>query len=123
MVGVEDSDRTTEDPVEPEPIEVEPFEVEPFEVELADDWVLEEHAPERPVDRFRRSAAGTVVAAGLFGLRDALEGRPEREETAVVVDAPTPMPTGTVDVQLDFKHPERSRAVIRRPDRPEAPST
>lgn len=70
---------------------------------------------QRPVDRFRRTAAGSVVAAGLLGLRDALEGQPEKEETAVVVDAPTPMPSGRVEVVLDFEHPERSRAVIRRP--------
>ena len=31
---------------------------------------------ERPVDRFRRGAAGSVIAAGLLGLRDAMEGRP-----------------------------------------------
>ena len=47
-----------------------------------------EHAPPRPVDRFRTTAVGTVVAAGLLGLRDALEGRPEREEIAIVSEAP-----------------------------------
>jgi len=47
------------------------------------------HAPERPIDRFHRSAAGTVIAAGMFGLRDALEGRPEREEAAIMSEAPT----------------------------------
>lgn len=78
----------------------------------------EEAAPPRPVDKFRRTAVGSVVAAGLFGLRDALEGRPEKEETAIVVDAPTPVPLGDVSVQLDFEHPERSRVVIRRPVEP-----
>ena len=33
-----------------------------------------EHAPPRPVDRFRTTAVGSIVAAGLLGLRDALEG-------------------------------------------------
>ncbi|MEX0664338.1 MAG: hypothetical protein WD598_06150 [Acidimicrobiia bacterium] len=47
-----------------------------------------QHAPPRPVDRFRTTAVGTVVAAGLLGLRDALEGRPEREEVAIVSEAP-----------------------------------
>jgi hypothetical protein len=46
------------------------------------------HAAPRPVDRFRTTAVGTVVTAGLFGLRDALEGRPEREEIAIVSEAP-----------------------------------
>jgi hypothetical protein len=72
-------------------------------------------APTRPVDKFRRTALGSVAAAGLLGLRDALEGRPEKEEAAVVVDAPTPKQKGPVEVTLDFDHPERSRVVIRRP--------
>lgn len=80
----------------------------------------EEPAPPRPVDRFRRSALGSVAAAGLLGLRDALEGRPEKEEPAIVVDAPQPKHDGAVDVVLDFDHPERSRAVVRRPP-PAAP--
>jgi hypothetical protein len=75
----------------------------------------EEPAPPRPVDKFRRTALGSVAAAGLLGLRDALEGRPEKEETAVVVDAPTPKQKGPVEVTLDFDHPERSRVVIRKP--------
>ncbi len=78
----------------------------------------EEIPSARPVDKFRRTAAGSVVAAGLFGLRDALEGRPEKEEPAIVVDAPTPQPRGSVEVTLDFDHPERSKVVIRRPPDP-----
>jgi hypothetical protein len=78
----------------------------------------EDPAPPRKVDTFRRTAVGSVVAAGLLGLRDALEGRPEKEETAVVVDAPTPTPKGDVSVELDFEHPERSRVVIRKPSEP-----
>jgi hypothetical protein len=78
----------------------------------------EEIASSRPVDRFRRTAAGSVVAAGLLGLRDAFEGRPEKEEPAIVVDAPTPKPRGPVEVTLDFDHPERSKVVIRRPPDP-----
>jgi hypothetical protein len=48
-----------------------------------------QHAPPRPIDKFKHTAAGSVVAAGLFGLRDALEGRPEREEVAIVNEAPS----------------------------------
>jgi hypothetical protein len=74
----------------------------------------------RPVDRFRRTAVGSVAAAGLLGLRDVLEGRPEKEEPAIVVDAPGKRhdPDDPIDVQLDFEHPERSRIVIRRADPP-----
>jgi hypothetical protein len=78
----------------------------------------EDATPPRPVDKFRRTAAGTVVAASLLGLRDALEGRPEKEETAVVVDAPTPAPKGPIEVTLDFDNPDNSRVVIRRPAPP-----
>jgi hypothetical protein len=72
-----------------------------------------DHAPERPIDRFRRGAVGSVVAAGLLGLRDALEGRPEREEVTIVSEAPEHEPAPPIDVQLDLEHPERSVAVVR----------
>jgi hypothetical protein len=78
----------------------------------APDDVDGDHAPERPIDRFRRGAVGSVVAAGLLGLRDALEGRPEREEVTIVSEAPEHEPA-PIDVQLDLKHPERSVAVVR----------
>ena len=78
----------------------------------------------RPVDRFRRTAVGSVVAAGLFGLRDALEGRPEREETAVVSEARAPCDNGPIEVVLDFERPGHGIVVIHhRPtadDNPEA---
>lgn len=71
---------------------------------------------DRPVDRFRRSATGAVVAAGLLGLRDALEGRPEKEEVAIVNEAPDAPPPRDLEVVIDFDHPERSVAVVRRQD-------
>jgi hypothetical protein len=75
----------------------------------------ESGADERPVDRFRRSATGAVVAAGLLGLRDALEGRPDKEEVTIVNEAPG-APPRDLEVTLDFDHPERSVAVVRRRD-------
>jgi hypothetical protein len=66
---------------------------------------------QRPIDRFRRSSVGTVIAAGLFGVRDALEGRPKREEPAIVSDAPEPK-LDHIDLVLDPEHPERSRAIV-----------
>jgi hypothetical protein len=70
----------------------------------------------RPVDRFRRTTVGPIAAAGLLGLADALEGRREKDEPAIVVDAPGKRhdPDDPIDVQLDFDHPERSRIVIRK---------
>jgi hypothetical protein len=73
-------------------------------------------ADERPVDRFRRTAVGSVVAASLFGLRDALEGRPEHEEVTIVSAVPTRDEPDRLDVQLDGEHPERSVVVVHRRD-------
>ena len=73
---------------------------------------------QRPIDRFRRSSAGTVIAAGLLGVRDALEGRPEREEPAIVTEAPEPK-LDHIDLVLDPEHPERSRAIVHLPPRDE----
>jgi hypothetical protein len=74
---------------------------------------------ERPIDRFRRGAAGSVLAAGLLGIRDALEGRPEKDEPVIVSDAPEPR-LDHIDLVLDPEHPERSRAVVYLPP-PEDP--
>jgi hypothetical protein len=70
---------------------------------------------ERPVDRFKRTAAGTVVAAGLLGLRDALEGRPEKDEPVVVGEAPAAPPPDGIEVVIDFEHPERSVVYVYAP--------
>ena len=67
------------------------------------------------MDRFRRTAVGGVVAAGLLGLRDALEGRPEREEIAITADAPEADRAASFDVRLDPDHPERSVVTYRVP--------
>ena len=92
MVDDADAPETPEEPSdEPEGAESEPW--------------------ERPIDKFRRSGAGTVIAAGLLGVRDALEGRPERDEPAIVADAPEPK-LDHIDIVLDPEHPERSRAVV-----------
>jgi hypothetical protein len=77
---------------------------------------------ERPIDKFRRGAAGSVIAAGLLGMRDALEGRPEKEEPAIVSEAPEPK-LDHIDIVLDPEHPERSRAVVYLPPRDEGPAT
>ena len=76
--------------------------------------VPEDEPWERPVDRFRRGAAGSVIAAGLLGVRDALEGRPEKEEPAIVADAPNPT-LDHIDLVLDLEHPENSRAIVHLP--------
>lgn len=65
----------------------------------------EEIESSRPIDSFRRTAAGTVIAAGLLGMRDALEGRPEKEEVAIVNDAPEPAPTEGFTLEFDPDDP------------------
>jgi hypothetical protein len=73
------------------------------------------HAEQRPVDRFRQTAVGTVVAAGLLGLRDALEGRPEREEVAIVTEAPDRPVDDGVTLVFDEDDPAALRVVLRAP--------
>jgi hypothetical protein len=66
---------------------------------------------ERPIDKFRQSATGAVLAAGLLGLGDVLEGRREKEETAIVQEASEP--ERDLDIVIDLEHPERTVAIIR----------
>ncbi|MBM3672951.1 MAG: hypothetical protein FJW86_12340 [Actinobacteria bacterium] len=68
------------------------------------------HAAPRPVDRFRNTAVGAVVAAGMLGLRDALEGRPEREEVAIVRTMPD-RPTNR-DARFVFDPDEPTRVTV-----------
>lgn len=103
MVDDADADDAIDDPETPESVTPESSDAE------SEPW-------ERPIDRFRRSSAGTVIAAGLLGVRDALEGRPEREEPAIVADAPEPK-LDHIDIVLDPEHPERSRAIVYLPPR------
>jgi hypothetical protein len=77
----------------------------------------------RPLPKIARSAAGEVLAAAMFGLRDALEG-PRKEQEAVVVEAPgEPHDPEDFLLELDFEHPERSRVVLRQvpPPAPDQP--
>jgi hypothetical protein len=87
---------------------------EPEEPTEPEEW-------ERPVDKFRRTAAGSIVAAGLLGLRDVIEGRPKREEPAIVSEAPAAPPPDNIEVILDFEHPERSVVYVRQPPDDDAP--
>jgi len=75
-------------------------------------------APPRSVDRipsrYRRSAGATVLAAGLLGLRDAIEETPE-EEPVVEQRLAGGRPAGPVEVFLDPDDPAASLVVIRDP--------
>lgn len=78
------------------------------------------HADPRPIDRFRHTAAGTVVAAGLLGLRDALEGRPEKEEVAIVNEAPTRPVEDGLTLVFDEDDPSSLKVVLPRGPEPRA---
>lgn len=71
----------------------------------------------RPVDRFRSTAVGTLMAAGLLGLAEALEVRPPREEVVIVQEAPTqpPLEPRRLEILLDPDHPERSMVFLPEP--------
>ena len=76
------------------------------------------HAEPRPVDRFRQTAAGAVVAAGLFGLRDALEGRPEKEEVTIVSEAPGRRVEDGFTLVFDEDDPNSLKVVLPQPREP-----
>lgn len=70
---------------------------------------------ERPIDKFRRGAVGSVVAAGLLGLADALEGR-AKEEVAIVQEAPTPPAREPRRLELLLDPDDPSKSLVFLPD-------
>jgi hypothetical protein len=74
---------------------------------------IEGHADPTPIQRFQRTGVGAVLAAGLFGLRDALEP-PKDENPAIVEDWAGGEPfSEPVVLRLDPDHPEDSIVMIR----------
>ena len=73
----------------------------------------EGHAQPAPIERFHRSAVGTALAAGMFGVRDVFE--PPKDETpAIVEDWAGGQPFNEPMVlRLDPDHPEDSIVMIR----------
>jgi 4'-phosphopantetheinyl transferase len=67
----------------------------------------------RPIDKFRGTAVGSVLAAGLLGLRDAIEP-PRDEEVAIVQNYSGDPPfTDPIVLRLDPDHPEDSIVMVR----------
>jgi hypothetical protein len=77
------------------------------------DSAVEGHATPPPIERFHRSAIGTALAAGMFGLRDVLE--PPKDETpAIVEDWAGGEPfADPIVLRLDPDHPEDSIVMVR----------
>jgi hypothetical protein len=74
---------------------------------------IDGHADPAPIERFRRTSIGAVLAAGMFGLRDALE--PPKDETPAIVEdwaGGEPFNEPMV-LRLDPDHPEDSIVMIR----------
>jgi hypothetical protein len=79
----------------------------------ASEGVVVGHAAPVPIERFRRTAVGTALAAGLLGLRDVLE--PPKDETPAIVEewaGGEPFDDPIV-LRLDPDHPEDSIVMIR----------
>ena len=89
---------------------------------LGDPEPGDEESFERPVDRFRKGAVGSVMAAGLLGIADALEARPPKEEVVIVSEVPSAPPRDPrrLELLLDPEHPERSLVFLPEPTETES---
>jgi len=83
------------------------------DADRSDPTGTDEHAEPRPIDKFRGTAVGSVLAAGMIGLANAIEGRPE-EEVAIVADFSGDPPfTDPLVLRLDPDNPQDSIVMIR----------
>jgi hypothetical protein len=74
----------------------------------------EDDAEPAGIHKFRRTATGTVLAAGLLGVADALEG-PRDEEVAIVTEYTGEPPfSDPIVLRLDPDAPEDSIVLVRR---------
>ena len=79
----------------------------------ADDEDLDAIVDRRAIERFRRGAVGGVLAAGMLGLRDVLEG-PKDEEVAIVETVSgDPPKRERIVMRLDPENPEDSIVMVR----------
>jgi hypothetical protein len=77
-----------------------------------DDETAVAHAEPAPIQKFRVTAVGSVLAAGMLGLRDALET--PKEEPAIVVNwSGAPPFSEPIVLRLDPDHPEDSIVMVR----------
>ena len=66
---------------------------------------------ERPIDKFKESTTGSILAAGMMGLANALDWRPKKEEVEITQEASEPV--RDLDIVIDLDHPERTVAILR----------
>jgi hypothetical protein len=84
---------------------------------LPADWQhgpdIDELEPTRDVDRFRRTGAGAMLAAGMLGLQEVLEPR-KKEDPAIVMEAPGEPPgVKRLELELDPDDPSGSTVTLR----------
>jgi hypothetical protein len=74
---------------------------------------VEGHAEPAPIERFRRTAIGSALAAGLLGLRDVLE--PPKDDTPAIVEqwAGREPFNDPIVLRLDPDHPADSIVMVR----------
>jgi hypothetical protein len=70
------------------------------------------HAAPAPIQKFRGTAVGSVLAAGMLGLRDVFEP-PKDEQPAIVEDWAGEPLDDDIQLQLDPDNPQASVVVIR----------
>ena len=89
---------------------------------LPDTWVhTDSIEPTRNVDKFRKTGAGAMLAAGMLGLQQVLEPK-KSEDPPIVVEAPGEPPgVKRLEFDLDPDDPSGSTVTVRpwAPDRPE----
>ncbi len=67
----------------------------------------------RPIRKFQSGAVGGVLAAGMLGLRDVLEGPKDDEITIVETVSGDPPTRERIVMRLDPEHPGGSIVMIR----------
>lgn len=72
-------------------------------------------APVTAMGRLIHSPEGQALGQAMLGLSYAMFGRRDDEIVIVAEGSGDPADEGPVSVELDSAHPERSRAVVRRP--------
>jgi hypothetical protein len=82
----------------------------------------EGHAEPAPIAKFQRSAVGSMLAAGLIGIQEAID--PPKDETPAIVESWGGQPVDDdIVMRLDPDNPQDSIVMVRRPQPPTAEST
>lgn len=79
----------------------------------------EGHAEPAPIAKFQRTAVGSMLAAGLLGIQEAIE--PPKDSTPAIVESWGGLPQNDdLLMRLDPDNPQDSIVMIKRPADPES---